>query len=104
MNLKSHLTVLVLLLVLAFLSFSNPSEKTYLTRVSNDYMEYHIKVEIPVEVLEQIGKSNRSTYLLFSTFDYQFGGVKVFYFGVANNIYYVGMKRKTKEDRPIKMI
>ena len=104
MNLKSRLFVLVFLLTLAILSLSNPSEKTYLTRVSNDYMEYHIKAEIPVEVLEQIGKSNRSTYLLFSTFDYQFGGIKVFYFGVANNIYYVGMKRKKKEDRPIKMI
>ena len=104
MNLKNHLILLVFLLVLAFLSLSNPSEETYLTRVSDDYKEYHINADIPVEVLEQIGKSNRSTYLFFSTFDYQFGGIKIFYIGVANNIYYVGMQRSKKEDRPIKMI
>lgn len=104
MNLKNHLILLVLLLMLVFLSISNPSEKSYLTRVSNDYMEYHIKADIPVEVLEEIGKSNRSTYLFFSTFDYQFAGVKVFYLGVANNIYYVGMQRRKKEDRPVKIV
>ena len=104
MNLKYHLIILVVLLVAAFLGLSNPSEETYLARVSNDYTQYHINQEIPVEVLQHIGRSHRSTYLLFSTYDYQFGNVKVFYFGIANNIYYVGIQKQKKEENPIKVI
>jgi hypothetical protein len=87
-----------------FLFFSNPSERNYLTRVSNDYTKFHHYDEIPVEVLQQIGDSNRTTYLLFSTYDYQFGKMKVFYFGFANSIYYIGLKRNSKKERPLKIV
>jgi len=104
MNLKNHLIALTLLVILAFLSYSNPTEKTYLSRVSHDYQQYHINYHIPTDILQTVGLSNRSTYLLFSTYNYQFGDTKIFYFGVASNIYYVGLKRKKKEKNPIKIV
>lgn len=103
-HIRIHLIALVLLVVLVVLSFSNPTESTYLSRVSDDYKQHHINYDIPAEVLQVVGKSNRSTYLLFSTYDYQFGNIKVFYFGVANHIFYVGTKRKKQEKNPVKIV
>ena len=104
MKLFRHLHLLLMLLFFAFLSLSNPSETTYLQRVSDDYAQYHPKMDIPTEVLQQVGQSNRTTYLFFSTYDYRFGNMRVFYFGVANSVYYMGLQRKKKEKRPIKVV
>ena len=103
-QLKNHLIALALLGSLAFLSFSNPTERTYLSRVSQDYKQYHADYDIPADVLQVVGRSNRSTYLLFSTYDYQFGDTKIFYFGVANQIIYMGSKKRKKEKNPIKIV
>jgi hypothetical protein len=104
MKLYKHFPLLILLCFFAFLVISNPSELTYLNRVSVDYAQYHPKMDIPTEVLQQVGQSNRTTYLFFSTYDYRFGNMQVFYFGVANSIYYLGLQRKKSERRPIKVV
>jgi hypothetical protein len=104
MKLFKHLHLLALLLLLAFLSISNPSENTYLERVSDDYAQYHPKMDIPLEVLEQVGQSNRTTYLFFSTYDYRFGNMRIYYLGVANSVYYLGLQRKGQEKRPAKVV
>jgi len=101
---RKHIIILSLLVVMAFLSLSNPAEQSYLSRVSDDYKHYHLKAEIPAEVLQKVGQSNRSTYILFSTYDYRFGNVEIYYFGVASKIFYVGIKRATEKDDPVKVV
>lgn len=104
MKILKHLYLFIILIFLSLLFISNPSESTYLSRVSEDYAQFHHNKEITMKILEQIGQSNRTTYLLFSTYDYQFGNVRVFYVGVANSIYYLGSKTKKQDRKPIKVV
>jgi hypothetical protein len=104
MKILKHLHLIILFIFFAMLFLSNPSESTYLSRVSEDYAQYHQNMDISIEMLEHIGESNRTSYLLFSTYDYKFGNIRVFYIGIANSIYYLGTKTKKRDRTPIKVV
>jgi hypothetical protein len=104
MKILKHLHLIILFVFFTILFLSNPSESTYLSRVSNDYAQYHHNMDISIEMLEHIGESNRTTYILFSTYDYKFGNMRVFYIGIANSIYYLGTKTKKRDRTPIKVV
>lgn len=104
MNLKRRLLLAGTLFLLSYLFISNPTESTYLSRVLDDYARYHENMDISVEMLQEIGESHRTTYFFFSTYDYRFADMKVFYFGVANSIYYVRLHRDDDKEGPVKFV
>jgi len=83
-------------LTIGFILFiiTNPSEDDFLTRLGNDYGNMHHGTKVSNEMLKHMGKSKRTTYLLWSTFHYEFGNATADYYGVANIIFF---KRSTYE-------
>lgn len=104
MNIKNFVLSFFCSIFFAFLFFSNPTESKYLARVSDDYAKHHDKMDLTTEILQQIGASHRTSYLLFSTYDFEFGNTKVFYFGIASSIHYLGIQTKKRETKPIKVV
>lgn len=82
---------------------SNPAEFTYLEKVSKEYSKHHHRAEISNEVLKQIGESKRVNYILFSTFEYNFGEMNFYYVGFASYVYFMGLKYE-REDQPLKVV
>jgi len=90
------------LVLLLFLFVTNPSESTFLEKVSTDYGQIHAGMNIGVNDLKEMGMSKRSSYLLFSMYQYQFGNIGVRYLGIAANTFFLGTyKVNTQSDRHI---
>lgn len=104
MSLRKYFLFSISIVSLLLLFLSNPSETNYLTRVSDDYAKHHHNMDLPTEILQHIGASHRTSYFLFSTYDYEFGNMKVFYFGIANSIHYLGIQTKKRESKPFKVV
>ena len=79
-----------ILSVLIVLTLLNPSEERYLNRVAMDYGKIHEDMTIGAKELIQMGSSQKSNYVLFSTYTYTFGNLKVQYWGILNVIFYSG--------------
>lgn len=91
-------------IVVLILLLSNPNKNQYFARVSQDYTKYHHELQISQEALEQIGKSQRNSYILFSTFSYSVGKLSFHYFGIGNSVFYVGSEYDKKKSAPIKVV
>ena len=83
----SFITLLVFLLVLIL---TNPSENKFLKSVSEDYGHMHTGVSMDSKILKHIGNSNRTSYLIYSKYEYRFQGISVFYMGILNRVIYLG--------------
>jgi len=101
-KIKSILLIFVCLAVIS-LWMSNPVESIYLERVSMEYSKNHHHAEISNEVLKQIGNSERINYFLFSTYTFEYGEMNFYYIGVANNVYFLGLKYE-REEQPLKVV
>lgn len=88
-------------LVLSFgfliLILTNPSEEDYLDRVSMDYAAIHGGMKLSSDDLLRMGKSHRTNYLFFSTYEYEFGTIVVRYVGFALSTFQVQSLRKESQ-------
>lgn len=100
---KKHFPILLLILIIASLLFSNPNESRYLANIHRHYTSQYIESNLSTETIKQIGKHERVTYLLFSTYTYSLGKRKAYYFGIANNVFFLGSKRFSKPKEEIKV-
>ncbi|MEM9339023.1 MAG: hypothetical protein AAGA66_09865 [Bacteroidota bacterium] len=88
MRFSKQLIIAFLLLFLALI-ISNPSERRYLNRVSKDYGMSHHGVDLNPKSLLRMGESDRTNYLLFSRYTYQFGDISVSYVGLCTFVFFV---------------
>ncbi len=87
-------------LILAIAILGAPSEGRFLTRLKRDYGMMHT-TPLSQSDLRKIGSSNYASYLLWSTYEYTFGTIKVNYFGIAFMTFYLGSSRESPlEDEP----
>lgn len=100
---KSTLVV-VLLITLIVLLISNPRENSYLSAVAIEYSKNPHHDQLPSEIFQKIGKSKRANYFLFSTYSYKYSGMSLHYFGMANQVFYVGSEYDSKRSRIAKMV
>jgi len=81
-NKKRNIGILCGLLFF-YLFFTNPSEKHFLNKVSNDFGQVHGGVSLSPEALIQMGTSSYRSYLIYSKYTYSFGNISVEYLGVG---------------------
>jgi len=74
---------------------SNPSEQKFLESVASNYSSQHGGMEMSVSQLIKMGESERNSYLIFSTYSYEFGTIGVEYFGMAYMTFYLGSYKST---------
>lgn len=85
---------MITVILVLVLGISNPNEEAFLQKVSDTYGQFHGGLQFsPAELLE-MGKSYRESYFLFSTYRYEFGSIRVNYFGAGNMVFYLGSYRK----------
>lgn len=90
---KKQFSLGILFVIFGFLIGTNPMEKHFLDRLASDYSGIHAGMKINTTDLLEGGKSLKCNYLLFSTFNYQFGSIGVSYFGIAGTIFFTGSYR-----------
>jgi len=76
------------MLLLLFLALSNPLRKDYLRRLQQDYGNLHAGMSLSEVQLLQMGEAQRRSFIIFSTFEYQFGNIGVRYWGVAGRVFF----------------
>ncbi len=96
-SILKKLTIGFLMVAIAF-TLLNPSEKQYLSRVATDYGQMHEGLSIDIKELMHYGKSQKSNYILFSTYSYEFGNMRVSYWGVFSFIFYSGSESSEYKD------
>ena len=87
---KKQFILGLLVTLIGVLLLTNPLERHFFDRIASDYSGIHGGMKMNTAELEQLGESEKSNYLLFSTFTYRFGTIGVEYFGVAGYIFYSG--------------
>lgn len=99
---KSHKQVVLgILLLLIALIISNPSERHYLDRIMRDYGMKHPGLALNQKSLLHIGTSHRNSYLFFSNYTYQFGTIRVSYFGIGSFIFYLESSTEEPKSKPL---
>ena len=94
MNKLIKLLLVAVSLTLIFLIVTNPTEDKFLTRLGTDYGDIHHGTNVSNEILLHLGKSSRTSYILFSKYHYEFGNASADYFGIATLIFF---KKSTYE-------
>lgn len=89
---KKHSFILLVVVIAVSLFLSNPTQSTYLSKISYEFTSHHSEYEVPENALRKIGTHKRVSYLLFSTYTHRFGQSKMYYFGIANNVFYLGSR------------
>lgn len=79
-----------LVLIIAVLVFTRPTEDHFLKRISSDYGQLHGGIGITEEMLNEMGESDYQSYFLYSTYHYRFGTIGVAYVGIGGQIFYLG--------------
>jgi hypothetical protein len=92
---KKHLFRIFLLAVIALLILGNPSERTYLKRIAEDYGDLHGGMEFSEDMLTSLGSSDYHSYVFYGTYTYAFGNISVTYGGVAFFTFYLGSSVNT---------
>ncbi len=102
MRQQKRALLILFIMISTLLIVLNPSEEAYLRRVSLDYGLLHHGMDIPIESLERIGTRERTSYLIFSTYEYRFGKIGVTYVGCANKIWFTGSLRASENNNPVR--
>jgi len=69
---------------------SNPSEQKFLESVATKYGTHHGGTEMNISQLVKMGESDRQSYLIFSSYSYEFGTIGVEYVGIAYMTFFLG--------------
>lgn len=80
----------ILLLLMIFLVIGTPTKGTFMEAVKEDFMLRHPGISIGTDLLSTMGSASYKTYLLWSSFSYQFGNVTVKYLGIGFMTFYLG--------------
>ena len=88
---------IVLLAVILF--FSNPSESDFMEKIVEDYGQIHPGFELSASDLQKMGSTHYSSFLVYSTYAYEFGNIKVHYLGVFGSIHSLGFDQNEKGDK-----
>ena len=86
------------LIIAIVMTLLNPSEKQYLSRVAADYGQNHEGMSIGIKELMHYGSSQKSNYILFSAYSYEFGNMRVSYWGVLGIIFYSGSRSTASQE------
>lgn len=94
-----------IVLLAAILFFSNPSEADFMEKIVEDYGQIHPGFELSTSDLQEMGSTHYSSFLVYSTYAYEFGNIKVHYIGVFGSIHSLGFDQKgdgdKKEEKPV---
>jgi len=85
---------IVIIIGIIFMAVSNPSEEKFLNKVSMEYGAVHGGMHFTPAQLLKMGTSQRQSYLLFSTYEYQFGSIGVRYVGFLFSVFHVESYRE----------
>jgi len=85
---------IVLMMVVVVLILSNPNEGTYLNKISNEYGQVHGGMQFSQSDLLQMGESEHTSFLIFSTYEYRFGTIGVRYVGFLFSVFQVDSFRE----------
>jgi hypothetical protein len=94
----------ILLILIGILVLTNPNRRDYLEEIADDFGSIHAGMELKASQLEMMGSVSHSSFLIFSTFQYQFGSIGVRYWGFGTMIFYLGSQQgdtKTKTPDPL---
>jgi len=80
---------IVIIIGIIFMAVSNPSEQKFLEKVSSEYGAVHGGANFSTADLLQMGESRRQSYLIFSTYEYEFGTIGVRYVGFLFSVFHV---------------
>lgn len=87
-----------LIFIVGTLILGNPPQGYYLRTLSEDFGSVHQGVTLGVSELQKIGTSSYHSYLLFSTYEYAFGTIKVKYLGLGFMTFYMGSNVSSNQD------
>ncbi|HKK39086.1 MAG TPA: hypothetical protein VJ949_06695 [Cryomorphaceae bacterium] len=90
---------IILLMGVIFLAVTNPSEEKFLHKVSADYGAIHGGMHFTPAQLLEMGSSQRQSWLIFSTYEYQFGTIGVRYVGFLFSVIHVESFREEKKSK-----
>jgi hypothetical protein len=85
--------VLLFTLMLASLVITNPTEEDYFNRIVKDYAQNHAGFIITKVDLANMGQTQYKSNFIYSTYSYQFGNIKVVYWGILGSIFYSGFEK-----------
>ena len=81
--------LLLLIALLLLLGYTNPQEDEYLEKIAKDYnLDFHGE-GLAVQLLQESGDGQYQNYILFSSYNYQFGNSGVAYFGLADKLFFI---------------
>ncbi len=83
---------IIVLIGLVFLSLivSNPNDVRFLNRIGQEYGSVHHGLAFSPGQLLEIGKGERSNFIIVSSYRYEFGNISVEYIGLAGFIWKTG--------------
>ncbi len=84
---KANKLIFVSGLFLIALVLSNPSERSYLNKIGEEYGSIHHGMKFTPGQLLAIGSGDRMNFIFLSNYEYEFGNVSVKYFGVCGMIF-----------------
>lgn len=87
---KANRIIFVLGLFLIALVVSNPSERSYLNKIGQEYGSIHHGTKFTPGYLLAIGSGDRMNLIFLSNYKYEFGNISVEYFGVCGMIFKMG--------------
>ncbi len=85
--------VLLFILLMATLVLTNPTEEEYFNQVVQDYAQNHDGFIITKVDLANMGQTQYKSNLIYSTYSYQFGNIKVAYWGILGSVFYSGFEK-----------
>lgn len=91
---------IVIIIGIILMVVSNPSEQKFLEKVSSEYGAVHGGASFSAADLLQMGESRRQSYLIFSTYEYEFGAIGVRYFGFLFSVFHMESYRNEEELTP----
>ncbi|MEQ8908859.1 MAG: hypothetical protein RIC95_06685 [Vicingaceae bacterium] len=90
---------LIPLFAFAILFISNPSQNSYQERLAKDFGQSHAGAKFSLLDLNKMGHSKHQSFLLFSTYQYEFGTIGVRYWGILGQTFFAGSYRKTEIEK-----
>lgn len=87
---KANRLIIVIGLFLIALVVSNPSERSFLNKIGEEYGSVHQGMTFSPGQLLKIGSGNRINFIFLSKYKYAFGDIAVEYLGFCGMIFKLG--------------
>lgn len=95
-----------MILLAVVLVFTKPTEADFFDQIVTEYSQIHPEFKLTAENLKEMGNTRYSSFVVYSSYAYQFGNIEVHYLGIFGGIYSLGYqnehdKIESKESAPI---